>query len=433
MLLIYLPIITARSKYIIELIFKNEFNITYELTTNADIFKAYQQEKLNYSERRIDSELFIYAAPLLSENFIKKVDVMIDEIDQTKVLFPHRNLCDIGFDIFSAVFYMISRYEEYLPFAPDRYGRFKATDSIACKNNFLQMPVVDKWINYFKNILQKKFPYLPVQASTFTSIVTYDVDVAYKFKGRSLVRNAGAIFKDLIKFDVKNIQQRIQTLIIKKKDPWDTYNYLKEIIIKNKLESVFFFLVGGNSSNDRNLDHKNPQVKILVEKIKTFSEIGIHPSFTTSVIIKKIAAEKARLENIAQKKIYKSRQHYLKFILPETYNALLATGICEDYSMGFPEAAGFRAGTSRPFNFYDLKNEKATGLKIFPVTFMDGSYINSKKEIEQIAEDIYNLIEQVKSVNGIFISIWHNHTVSETKEYIPWRNIHDKMIEQLIF
>ena len=100
--------------------------------------------------------------------------------------------------------------------------------------------------------------------------------------------------------------------------------------------------------------------------------------------------------------------------------------------MGFPSEAGFRAGTSKPFYFYDLKNEKATPLKIFPVTFMDANFMNDKISArEKIMENITGLIHQVKEVNGTFISIWHNHTVSETEEFKGWRYIHDQMIQHL--
>ena len=150
-------------------------------------------------------------------------------------------------------------------------------------------------------------------------------------------------------------------------------------------------------------------------------------------IIEKIAIEKHRLEKIADKKITKSRQHFLKFTLPGTYNELIEAGIDEDYSMGFPHAPGFRAGTSKPFYFYDLKNEKATRLKIFPITLMEGNFTESEyPDKKKIRETIFNLINEVKNVEGTFISIWHNHTVSDTTEYREWRHIHDQMIQKII-
>jgi hypothetical protein len=157
MLLIYLPSITQRSKYIFELIFKNELGLAFEVTTDIEIFNRHSQEKINYSFFRHSDELFIKASPLLFENFIKKIDPGVDEKYETKVLFPNDTSCDMGFDIFSAVFFMVSRYEEYLPFTPDSHGIFNATETLAYKNNFLLIPVVDKWIHLFKNILQKKF------------------------------------------------------------------------------------------------------------------------------------------------------------------------------------------------------------------------------------------------------------------------------------
>jgi hypothetical protein len=433
MLLIYLSETSPRSEYIFDKIFTHEFGIKYTTTSSIEEFESHNEEKINYSPNRIKDEFFINASSLLFENTIIHIGVPVKEKNQVKILFPNTESCDLGFDIFASVFYMLSRYEEYLPFTPDKHGRFKATDTLAYQNNFLHLPLVDVWITYFKNILQNKFPALKFTSSHFKAIITYDIDVAYKYKGRVFKRTGGATLKDLLVLDFKNIQSRIQTLYYNKKDPWDTYDYLKELIITNKLDSIFFFLLGDKSKQDRNLNFQNPVIKRLINTIKLFSEIGIHPSYKTSQSPEKILIEKQRLEKIAQKKINKSRQHFLKFILPETYNSLIKAGITEDYSMGFPYTPGFRAGTSKPFYFYDLKNERSTALKIFPVTFMEGNF--SGKEYSnhvKILETIFDLINEVKNVNGTFISIWHNHTVSETSEYKVWRNIHDKMIEQLL-
>jgi hypothetical protein len=169
----------------------------------------------------------------------------------------------------------------------------------------------------------------------------------------------------------------------------------------------------------------------LIEQVKTFSEIGIHPSFYTSADYEKILKEKERLEDLSMQKITRSRQHYLKFRLPDTYNFLLAAGIKEDYSMGYAGEPGFRAGTCKPFYFYDLKNKKTTDLKIFPITFMEGTLMNSLNPVDAL-QKILGLLKEVKSVGGTFIPLWHNHTISETKEYLAWKNVHDEMIEKLV-
>ena len=171
MLLIYLPIITKRSEYIFDHLFRNELGINFNTTTDINAFNNHNEEKINYSANRFDNEFFVNSFGLLRKTPIKKIHLPVGEINQIKVIFPNEN-CDVGFDIFSAIFFMISRYEEYLPFKPDRYGRFDAEESLAFRNNFLHIPIVDYWIILFKNILQKRFLRLKIKTKPFNALLT---------------------------------------------------------------------------------------------------------------------------------------------------------------------------------------------------------------------------------------------------------------------
>jgi Family of unknown function (DUF7033) len=433
MILIYLKTETNRSKYAFEQIFKNDFGIPYQVTTEITVFESYQGAKINYSEKRISDEFFIKASGLLLQSSLQSIEIPFGEIDTLKVLFPDTTGSDTGFDVFGAVFYMISRYEEYLPFEPDLYGRFDVKNSIAFKQDFLEAPLVDQWINYLKNCLQKKYSFLKFKTCQFRAIITYDIDVAFKFRGRGIIRSVWAGISDILKLDYKTFRERAKTIFFEEKDPWDTYDYLKNCIHECQCQAIFFFLLGNRSGNDRNLSFRNKAMNHLVREITSFSEIGIHPSFKSALHPELIQSEKKRLEKLSQLKIIKSRQHFLKFDFPDTFRALLKTGIEEDYSMGFPYHPGFRAGTSRPFYFYDLLSEKATPLKIFPVTFMEGNFMtnNGSMDPDQAKIRMLRLLDEVKKVNGTFICIWHNHTVSNTCEYKDWRMVHDEIIKTL--
>ena len=431
MLLIYLPKISQRCNYIFDYIFKNELGIEYTTTTDITEFERFPREKINYSFSPAGRGFFIKASSLLFENEIKEQKVNVAEKEAVKVLFPGYE-DDLGFDIFSASFFLMSCYEEYLPYTPDEFGRFPAEESLAFRKGFLQLPVVNIWIKMFREALQKKFPLLQIKPAIFNAILTYDIDVAYKFKGRTLARTFGSVAKDISGFNFKDVVRRIETLSGAEKDPWDVYDDLKKIIFKNKIKSIFFFLLSDKTKYDRNLNYQNNVMKDLISRIKEFSEIGIHPSFYSSVSSEKILIEKERLENISGRKITKSRQHFLKFKLPDTYNSLLSAGITEDYSMGFSKLPGFRAGTCNPFYFYDLKSEKTTDLKIFPVTFMEGTLMNDLQP-EDASQKISQLLKEVSNVGGTFISLWHNHTISKTREYSTWRNVHQKMIDEVLF
>lgn len=427
MLLIYLPDITTRCEYIFELILGQHLGLQYRITKNLDEFEIYLEEKINYSGRRFSAEFFIKSSGFLQDDSIKKFTPEISTVQSMTVLFPGSD-SDTGFDIFSAAFYMVSRYEEYLPYTPDEWGRFNHTESFAYKNNFLQKPVVDLWIQHLKYQLHKKYPSLHFSNSKFNAILTYDIDVAFKYKGRNFMRTSGAIVKSLINLDFKNTLERLKTLAGSAEDPWDIYDSLREKIKTKNIQSIFFFLVGKKSMYDRNLHPGHHMMKKLVHKIKGFGEAGLHPSYYSSTRPEKFLEEKEKLEKISGHSIFKSRQHFLKFNLPDTYLQLQTIGIREDYSMGFANNSGFRAGTSQPFYFYDVKNEEVTNVKVFPITYMEGSYLESHTPIEA-QEKMLELLKEVKNVNGTFISIWHNHTLSD--DYAEWKEVHDVMLEKI--
>src|SRR3972149_4750237 len=111
--------------------------------------------------------------------------------------------------------------------------------------------------------------------------------------------------------------------------------------------------------------------------------------------------------------IKNSRQHFLKLTLPETYRNLIDLDITDDYTMGFASQVGFRASICNSFNFYDLDMELETNLKIHPFAVMEGTLKNNMNiHRDDALQKIKQLIDEVKTVNGQFISLWHNDTLS---------------------
>ena len=426
MILLYVNKPTARSEYVFGFIFKEQLGMVYKVTNDREEFEEYSSYKINYSTQRLKSGFYLHNHGLTEDDSLKRIKVTVKEKEDMIVLFPTVD-CDLGFDLFSATFYMLSRYEEYLPFTEDRFGRFKAADSLAWKHGFLETPVIDAGIK----LLVEKMNLSP-ENTGFKAIMTYDIDTAFKFKGRSFARNFGSTGKDLLKLDFKNIFERFKTFLKLQNDPWDVYDALKESLLAHQLSSIFFFLVGNNSENDRNLDYSSAMMKQLINKVNRFTDIGIHPSFASNKRLKKIRTEIERLETISGKNINKSRQHYLKLQFPHTYLNLIEAGITEDYSMGFPDHAGFRAGTCHPFYFYDLKNEVNTELKIYPVTCMEATFLYYDKITpEKAFIRILQLMKTVHYYGGTFVPIWHNNNLSSTGKNKSWKKAHDQMLHQV--
>lgn len=430
MLLIYIPQTTARIEYIFKIVFELHLGVEYTIITDVEKFKSADGAKLNYSDNRIDDSFFIRAQTLLFENKICDFEIPIKGSGKQTLLFPNED--DFGMDLFAASFFLLTRYEEYLPFEADTFGRFPAKKSFAFQHGFLEFPVVDIWINRFKEKLHQRFPELTFKSRHFRSILTYDIDIAYKYKGRNFLRTVGSAFKDLVHFDFRNLQQRALVLLKIKKDGWDIYDDLKKNIQENRLNSIFFFLVGDSSKFDKNLKVNHPLMEKLIKQISVFSEIGIHPSFFSNGNEKKLDEEKQNLENIAKRKITKSRQHFLKLKMPDTYSALVTAGIKEDYTMGFPDAVGFRAGTCIPFRFFDLKKNASVDLNIFPAACMDATFIHYlQMPPDEALQQINRLIEEIKMVQGILISIWHNNYLEKTDVNFDWQDCHQNVLNEL--
>jgi len=125
-----------------------------------------------------------------------------------------------------------------------------------------------------------------------------------------------------------------------------------------------------------------------------------------------------------------SRFHYIRLFMPQSYRDICKAGISEDYSMGYPDEPGFRAGIARPFYFYDVLEDKQTTLKIVPFQVMDATLYEYKNIDPAAAKElILKLISETKKVGGLFVSIWHNTSLLDNEEWIGWRDVFEFMLK----
>lgn len=424
-LLIFSENTSPRLDYVCRLLFTDHLGLAFSITTDKEHFKTATGPKLNYSTSSLPCPLRIEASTLLFETGIKKQDIKIAAYKGLNVPFA-REQGDFPFDIFAAVFFFVSRYEEYLPFEPNQYGQFKAADSLAHQLGILEKPVVEIWIHELAKELLRHYPGLQVKQKTFTAIFTYDIDVAYAYKGRSLLQQMGHIVKDAATLQFKKLARRLKVLLQKAADPFDTYDHIEETAGRYKHPVIFFLLVGPRNTYNRNLAPYSKSMQQLVQKLGRLFPIGIHPSYYTSNNLLQLQHEKLLLETSASKKITQSRQHYLRLEFPETYSNLLKAGITDDYTLGFAELPGFRAGTCNPFRFYNLLTETGTELMIHPNTYMEGTFAEDLQlHPAATQERMEILIDEVKKVNGTFICIWHNHSISDEGNWKGMKAVHD--------
>ncbi len=218
-ILIYTHKITPRVKYIFNLIFKDLLNVSFNITTSINEFKDYDGVKFSYSNQEIDSPFHIASLPLLFESGIKEQVIILQNHPNYFKYFFKTYHSQLPFDIFAASFYLISRYEEYLPFIPDEFNRFEAENSLAYQYDFLQIPLVNLWLAEFEIALKTKFPNLNITHRNYSYTSTIDIDNAYKYKQKGIMRSLGGYLKSITEFNKQEIINRTSVLLNKQPDP----------------------------------------------------------------------------------------------------------------------------------------------------------------------------------------------------------------------
>jgi len=428
-LLIYLPKLTTRARYIFKFIFQDILRCTFEFTCNEQEFIGYSGPKFSYSNHKISDELFFACRPLLFETGLKDQDLHPFDFNGIKVFYSTNKSSALPFDPFAASFFLVSRYEEYLPAIRDQHDRFEATESIAYQHQFLQKPVVDIWAYEIKKILQKKFPNLSFEERTYNYLSTIDIDNAYAIKEKGIVRAGAGLMRSLLAANFKEFWKRILVLLRLETDPFDTYDLQLDIQKKYNLNTIYFFLFADYGFNDKNVPVNNTAFHHLIKSIADNSTIGIHPSYGSNKNKNKLELEIKRLSKVINREINFSRQHFLKLRLPETYKNLLELDITDDFTMGYAGRIGFRAGTCTNFNFYDLDSEIETKLKVHPFQVMDATLCNYMKiQPEDSLKIVKPIIDEIKAVNGTFVTLWHNESISNVWPWKGWRNVYEEIV-----
>lgn len=404
----------------------------FMITNSGDEFRQTDGPKLAYSAKSDLGGVCVAPHGLLFESGVEGEVPDLKVVDG-KVIMCEVNGGEMEMDPFAASFYLISRYEEYLPFKADDHGRFPPAQSMLARHGVFRRPVVDEWAMEVLRIIEGKYPDTQRTKRSFAFISTIDVDNAFAYRSKGVARTVGAFGKDAATLKPKNAGKRLKA-VMGGDDPYDTYEYQLGLKERYGFRSIYFWLYSEFGKHDRSASVTDAGFHRLIRSVTDQAECGIHPSYDSDSSRDRMEREIQGLSDITHHPITKSRQHYLKLRFPATYVNLLACGIREDHSMGYAAEYGFRAGTCTPFLFYNLETEQETQLTVYPFAFMDVTAYMYKKDGTEVAKTIISeLIENVKKVNGTFISVWHNRTFSEEEtEWKGWNAVYEYMIGEAV-
>ena len=428
MLLVYTHKITPRLKYTFKQICTRILGIPVSFTATVEEFIAHDSLKMSYTKQPLSNEIFVRSHEILFEQGLSDVEIHVHDWDNTKGFFFNGNKSAVPFDIFAASFYLLSRYEEHLPQVKDDYGRFLASESIAYQNNFLHQPVVDIWAYKFREMLQEHYPDFNFPERTYSIKPIIDVPCAYNFRLKGIMRSIGGTFKDFFGFKFRRLYQRFVVLFGLKHDPYDTFKYIINKQKQSEFKFLFFFLIGDYSTYDKGINVHKKKFVSLIKQVADYCTVGLKASYFAIHDLSILKKEKLAMEAIINTSLIASRQSFSKLNLPESYRNLVELEILEDYTMGYVNQIGFRAGTCTPFLFYDLDYEVQTPLKINSYHLMDYTLISTQSLLDK-KKVLNEIINTVKQVDGEFVPVFHNYTFSDTDRWKGFKELFNVILE----
>ncbi|MFN3528685.1 MAG: polysaccharide deacetylase family protein [Bacteroidia bacterium] len=430
---IYTDKIGPRLRYTMDLVFRTLLGFHYRLITDSKQVNLIQGPLLVYcaDPMQFETGLRIRAVDLLFEKGLYEQNLRPAYLDELPVIFRTHQRYDIPFDPFAAIFYLVSRYEEYLPHITDNHDRFKPDGNLFVEQQWLQKPLADHYAILLAVHLRKRWPELPMPDRRYSFLPTIDVDQLFAYKHKGVFRTAYGMMQDVKNRNWEQLSERIDVLKERRTDPFDNFDFLHHQHKKSGGNPVFFFLMGDYGGYD---NAHSPYREAYRERIKSTADhyrVGLHPSYRSNIQPQLIDRERRLLEDILNRPVTLSRQHFLKLRLPGTYRELIKRDFEADFSMAYAKHPGFRSGTATPHFYYDLDQEAPTALMIYPTCVMDTGlqqYMQLKPEQAKVL--ISQLIEEVKAVEGCFISLWHNSSVGEHGPWIGWREVYEHLIAE---
>jgi hypothetical protein len=393
-----------------------------QLTHDRTLFETHAGSGINYSHEEIPSAR-VHIAPhgILHEKGVRPQQPQYANHPLWQhILFPGPGT--VPFDLFAAFFFLVSRYEEYLPYTPDMHGRYPSLVSTAHKHGFLHLPVADQWAWKLAGMLVDA----EMSSKSIERKTLVDIDFAYKYRGYAastlLKKAAGSLARGW----VADCVEQWSVMMSNSKDPYDTYGYITSVVPRDQLH--YFVLMAACGGNDKNIPPASPLLRKLVATLAQQHVIGIHPSYRSNMDVSLLRHEMKMLEDIVHREVSTSRQHFLRMKMPATYQLLATHGIRSDYSMQYSGASGFRASTAWPFHFFNVESDEITGLLVHPVCTMDVTMnLHERMDAAGAVQHCRNYLETIRGVGGSFITAWHNSTLTGKGEWKGWREVFEQV------
>ena len=432
MICIYTDKYTNRLKYVADHIFNRILGQSVNIINKVeDIPTVSSSSLIIYSETvKVDGALHIIPSGLLFKKGVREYDITMSTWQGEKIFFTTQG-GDIPFDIFSASFYLLSRYEEYLPIKEnfDEKGCFISEKSLAYREDFLQTPIVDVWAMKLEAELQKLFAnYTPSQDKRFRFIPIISVNSPYRYRTFSILGNILRLGKKVVERDWSEIKKQLRVLLRIDQDPYCNVEKIVELHNRNSLRPLFALKVSNKKWYKKSIYFAySTYKKVLCRNY----QMALCVSGVASTSASQLKSEQKRLSRMFKTRIVISASSKSEFVIPNFYRNLSNNKIKEDFSMSYPDRVGFRSSTCTPQRIYDLNKEEYYRIEVHPVPFTAWSVKKMGLKKEEIVNTAISIAKTVKILKGEFIIASHNDNFVDSSLFKGWASTYEYTVRYI--
>jgi hypothetical protein len=191
------------------------------------------------------------------------------------------------------------------------------------------------------------------------------------------------------------------------RDPLDQINLLFHQERKRQVTASYYFLCRRGHRRDGNysLNQASTLIRNLQERGEM--EVGVHGSYCCMDQPDGLAAEFDQMRELGLDPIG-SRQHWLRFTIPQLLRSIERSGAAYDASLGWPDRSGFRAGACFAFPPYDFEHEAPANFLEIPLALMDRAALVSANHNGNGSDPIAEVLTASRRYGWGGISVlWH--------------------------
>jgi len=402
--------------------------LLFHLNQHIDIYSL--KNYLVFGSRNIPKDKSYILFPL-SDSTLKK-DFRINNIP---VLYPFssddkdffyldksKNLI-FKHDLLKSAFYLLSGYQETLPFKGDHLNRFTYHDSIQKELGIAGWPIVNEYfsiimkgLKQFCNIHRIKLNKKSIWGNNdFAFMLTHDIDRVDKWTFMELKNRIKMVIRSGF---LKNWDYLFEAIINypSNKNPYWNFEWMKKLEMKYNFNSTWFFLPQGHPQIDAYYSFDEPRIKKLAEFLRdNGDDIALHGTYISREDQNVMMQNLKDVQVLTSNNIKKSRQHWLSFKYPHTLRILENLNIEYDSSWGFAEHYGWRNSYCLPFHPYDIENDRMMKITELPLNAMDVTFFQYMGlNLDETFRTFDMMLKSCKTYNGLFVLLWHNSHFNET-------------------